>query len=276
MNPKLIDTHSHLNFNVFKKEAVGLMEKCLKEKIWLINVGTELSTSKIAIEYANKFEKGIYAAVGLHPLYVNTGVVELKIYKNEFDSKETDLIFNYNKFKKIASQEKVVAIGETGLDYWYKPKATAKKEIFKQKQKEVFVQQLDLAKELDLPIIIHCRLAFGDIFDILKSYGNIPGVFHCFTGNPEEAEKVLDYGFYLGFNGIIFKKDLKGVIEKTPLDKILLETDCPYLCPLKSKRNTPLNLRYICEKIAKIKKVSFDEVAEKTTNNAIKLFNLPT
>ncbi|MDP2820626.1 MAG: TatD family hydrolase [bacterium] len=274
MKPIFVDTHSHINFNVFKKEAVNLMEKCLKNEIWLLNVGTEFNTSKIAIDYANKFKQGIYATVGLHPLYVNTGVVELKIDKNEFDSKESDLIFDYKKFKEIASKEKVVAIGEIGLDYWYKPKTTAKKEVFKQKQKEVFIQQLDLAKELNLPIIIHCRLAFADVFDVLKNYENLRGVFHCFTGNLEEAKKILDMGFYLGFNGIIFKKDLSEIIKNTPLNRILLETDCPYLCPLKSNRNTPLNLKYICEKIAEIKNVSFDKIAEKTTNNATELFNL--
>lgn len=274
MKPKLIDTHSHINFDVFKKDAFCLMDKCFKEKIWLLNVGTEYNTSKKAIEYANKFGNGVYATIGLHPLCVNTGVVELKIDKNEFNSEESDLIFDYKKFKELASKEKVVAIGEIGLDYWYKPKTAVKKEIFKQKQKEVFIQQLDLAKELNLPVVIHCRLAFIDVFDVLKNYKNIKGVFHCFTGNMEEAKKILDMGFYFGFNGIIFKKDLREIIKNTPLDRILLETDCPYLCPLKSGRNTPLNLKYICEKIAEIKNVSFDEIAEKTTNNAMKLFNL--
>jgi len=274
MKPFLIDTHSHLNFNAFKKDALELMNKCLSKNIWLINIGTEYNTSKKSIEYAEKFEQGIYATVGLHPLYVNTGVVEMKLDKEEFNSKKEDIIFDYSKYKKIANNKKVVAIGEIGLDYWYKPKTTGKKEIFKQKQGETFARQVELAKELNLPIIIHCRMAFNDTFTILQKFKNLKGVFHCFTGNEEEAKKVLDMGFYLGFNGIIFKKDLNQVIKDTPLDKILLETDCPYLCPLKSSRNTPLNLKYICQEIAKIKSVSTDEVSEKTTNNAIKLFNL--
>lgn len=274
MKPKLIDTHSHLNFNVFEKDALQIMDKCLEKSIWLINVGTEYNTSKKAIEYAEKFEQGVYATVGIHPLYVNTGVVEMKLDKEEFNSEKQDIVFDYFKYKKIAENKKVVAIGEIGLDYWYKPKTTAKKEIFKQKQEQIFVKQIELANELNLPVILHCRMAFNDVFKILQKFKNLKGVFHCFTGNPEEAKKVLGLGFYLGFNGIIFKKDLNQVIKNTPLDKILLETDCPYLCPLKSRRNTPLNLKYICEEITKIKKVSINKVSEKTTDNALKLFNL--
>lgn len=249
----LIDTHAHVNFNAFKEDAQEVIRRSLDNNVWMINVGSQYETSKRAVEIAERYEKGVLAAVGLHPIHA----------QNEFD---------YQKYKKLAESKKVVAIGEIGLDY--------KKEYssFKEKQKEIFLRQLDLAQELNLPVIFHCRMAHDEIIDILKDKikdFNFEGVIHCFTGNPEQAKKYLDMGLYLGFNGIIFKFDCDKIIENTPLERILIETDCPYLTPpLESGRNEPFYVKHVVERIAKIKNLGYEEIAKATTQNAKKLFKI--
>jgi len=276
MKPKLFDSHAHINFNAFKEDGFEIVKKCLEQGIWMINVGTQLTTSERAVYYADNFKKGVYAAVGLHPMNLKTGLVKIKIDKEEveFETKEED--FDYQQYKKLAQNPKVLAIGEIGLDYWRRPKTKKKQEQLKNRQKDIFVQQIKLAQELDLPIIIHCRLAFDDLYEIIKQIPKLRGVFHCFTGNWQQAQRVLELGFYLGFNGIIFKKDLREVIEKAPLEKLLLETDCPYLTPpqAREQRNTPLNLKYILNEIARIRKLPAERIAKITTNNACQLFKI--
>jgi TatD DNase family protein len=272
----LIDTHAHLNFNAYKDDVDEVVKRSLNNNIWMINVGSQYSTSKRAVEIAEKYKQGIYAAVGLHPLHLETGLVKLKIDLEEIQFKTTEESFDYEKYKELARSEKVKAIGEIGLDYYYRPKTKHKLEVFKNKQKEIFLKQLDLAKELNLPIIFHCRFAHDDLINELRIRNYVlGGVIHCFTGTLEQAEKYLEIGFYLGFNGLIFKRDYDEIIKKVSLDKILLETDCPYLIPPPIiGRNEPIYLKYIAEKIAQIKNLSYDEVVETTTENAKKLFNL--
>jgi TatD DNase family protein len=256
----LIDTHSHFNFEDFDKDRDKVIKECLKNNIWIINIGTDYQTSKKAVKIAKKYKKGIFAAIGLHP--INT--------KEKFD---------YQRYKILAKSKEVVAIGEIGLDYWSKPKTKRKLELFKEKQKEIFLKQLELAKELNLPVIFHCRMAHDDLIEILKSQilnYKLRGVIHSFTGNWWQAQKFLEMNFYLGFNGLIFKLKLDEVIKKTPLDKILIETDCPFLPPpdFKKERNDPLSLKYIVKKIAKIKNKNFKEIAKATTKNAKELFSI--
>lgn len=246
----LFDTHAHLNFNLYKDDSLKVLQRSLDNDVWMINVGSQYSTSKRAVGMAEKYDKGVYAAVGLHPIHLEA---------------ET---FDYEKYKDLAKSPKVVALGEIGLDY--------KQEYvsFREKQKEVLVQQLKLAKELGLPVIFHCRMAHEDMIKILSESGaGISGVIHCFTGKWKEAEMYMEMGLYLGFNGIIFKLNLDEVIAKTPLDRILIETDCPYLTPPQEQgRNEPMFVRHVAEKIAKIKQLSYEEIAEATTQNAQKLF----
>ena len=245
----LIDTHAHVNFNAFKNDFDKVIKRSLSEDIWMINVGSNYETSKRAVEIAEKYN-GIFAAIGLHPIH----------------TKDED--FNASKYRSLCQSDKVVAIGEIGLDY-FKDYG-----LFKEKQREVFLQQLDLAKELDLPVIIHCRMAHKDLLEILNDKLN--GVIHCFTGNWDEAKQYLDMGFYLGINGIMYKFDLEEVIKKTPLEKILIETDCPYLMPPQAgaKRNEPVFIKYIVQDIAKIKGIDFQKVAEITFQNAKNLFRI--
>lgn len=274
----LIDTHAHLNFKDFDKDRDEVIRRCLDNDIWMINVGTNYENSKRVIEIAEKYEKGVYAAIGLHPE---------DVLKEDFDCE---------KYKKLTKSPKVVAIGEIGLDYWRKPKTRKKLELFKQKQKEIFLKQSELAKELDLPVIFHCRMAHNELIEILQRtvLCQLKGVVHCFTGNWEQAQKFLKMGFYLGFNGIIFKS-IEGIsfeenIKKTPLNRILVETDCPFLVPpaafasastkvsadkkasANQERNEPAYVKFVAQKIAEIKNLSFAQVAEKTTQNAKKLF----
>ncbi len=251
----LVDTHAHVNFSAYRLDADEVIRRSLDNNTWLINVGSQYSTGKKAVELAQRYEKGVYAAVGLHPIHAEDG-------------------FDYEKYKQLAQSPGVVAIGEIGLDYKeeYVP--------FKEKQKKVFLEQLRLAEELHLPIIFHCRMAHDDLINILNSQflihnSKLQGVVHCFTGSWAQAEKYLGMGLYLGFNGIIFKMNLDDIIKKTPLERILIETDSPYLTPPQTKgRNEPLYVKYIVEKITEIKKITYEEITKITTENAKNLFKI--
>ena len=270
----LVDTHSHLNFKAYDSDWEDVIQRTQKEGVVCIDVGTKYETSKNAIELAEKYDN-IYASIGMHPIHIKTDLMKLKMDEEEGAFEPLGEEFDKEKYKVLAKSKKVVAIGEIGLDYYYKPKTKSRQEAFKEKQKQVFIQQLELAEELNLPVIIHCRSAFDDLYGILKTR-KLKGVIHCFSGNWEEAQRYLDLGFYLGINGIIYKLDLKDVIEKAPLDKILLETDCPYLTPPKAgvERNEPIFVKYIAETVAETKKISLEQVAEITTKNAKELFGI--
>lgn len=252
-----IDTHSHLNMSSFEKDKNAVIKKCLENNVLMINVGTDFFDSNLSVEIAEKFQKGVYAAVGLHPENIGES-------------------FNCKKYKKLAlSSKKVVAIGEIGLDYLRKPKSKTKREVFFKAQKELFLDQLTLADELGLPVIIHSRMAFDDLYEIL-SKRETKGVIHCFSGSWEDAKKFLGKGFYLGFNGIIFKINLEETIKKIPLDRMLVETDCPFLTPpnFSEERNNPLAVFDILEKISQIRGINSRKLEEITTDNAKHLFKL--
>ena len=270
----VVDTHSHLSFKAYDADREEVIQRTQKEGVVCIDVGTKYETSKMVVELAEKNE-GIYAAIGMHPIHIKTDLLKLKMDKEEGAFEPLGEEFDKERYKKLAESKKVVAIGEIGLDYYYKPKGTTKTEKFKQKQKEVFIVQLEMAEELNLPVVIHCRMAFDDLYEILKAR-KLRGVVHCFTGSWEEAQRYTALGFYIGINGIIDKLDLKEVIKRTPLEKILVETDCPYLTPKVEgdKRNEPIFVKHIAQKIADIKEISFDEVASVTTANAERMFKI--
>ncbi|MEK7482443.1 MAG: TatD family hydrolase [Patescibacteria group bacterium] len=277
----LFDTHSHLNFRAFDSDRDEVAQKCLDNNVWLINVGSNYATSKMAVEMAGKYQNGVWAAVGLHPINIMKNEkrkMENDNVKCKKDEDDLEEIFNYERYKNLAKSGKVVAIGEIGLD--------ANGNAEGQKQKEVFLAQMRLAKELGLPVILHCRKAHEELSDILAktmkqwSHETMRGVVHCFTGSWKQAQQYLEMGLYLGFNGIIFKLDLDEVIAKTPLERILVETDCPFLTPPAlrqaqgkgDERNEPMNVKYVIQKIAEIKKTTFEQVAQITTQNAKILF----
>ena len=268
----LIDTHAHVNFNAYKDDADEVIRRSLENDIWIINVGSQFNTSKRAIEIAEKYKEGIYAAVALHPIHLGPSKF---IDEEEIKFKTREEKFDYKKYRELALSPKVVAIGETGLDYYY----TQEEEI-KNLQKEVFIKHLELAYELNKPVIFHCRKAYDDLLQELKVQSarrKIRGVIHCFMGKWSQADEFLKMGFYLGFDGpITYCRDYDNVIKNIPLERILIETDSPYLTPepYRGQRNEPLYVKYVAKKIAEIKKNSFEKVAEQTTKNVRKLFKI--
>jgi len=259
----LIDTHCHLNFKDFNNDRDEIIGRCLDPSInsgqvWLINVGVDYETSKETIEIAERYGVGVYATVSLHPHNVG---------------KEC---FHTSKYRSMAKNEKVVAVGEAGLDYEFCENDKKMQEL----QKRIFVKHLELAKELNKPVIIHCRRLFPEILEILKiHYSKLKtkGVLHCYMGRWSYAQQYLEMGFYIGFNGLItYARDYDKVIRNTPLERILIETDAPYLTPIphRGERNLPQYVKYVAEKIAEIREISFKKVAEQTTKNARELFNI--
>ena len=281
----LIDTHAHVNFNDFKDDSKEVIKRSLDENIWMINVGAERKTSERAVKMAEEYEDGVYATVGLHPSHLveqdveyeeNGEIVKYKSKREEFD---------YDFYLNSAKNEKVLGIGECGLDYSQSKISNLKNKNWKEKQKEVFIKHIKLAKEVNKPIIIHCRDAHDDLLKILHLAVKPPsGVMHFFTGNLEQAKKYIEFGFYISFSGVITfppkKVETVGaydeIIKNIPLEKILVETDCPYVAPVpyRGKRNEPAYVKYVAHKIAEIRGISFDEVAEQTTKNARKLFGI--
>ena len=254
---KIIDSHAHVNFRDFDEDREEVVQRSLEAGIWMLNVGCEYETSKKAVEMAETHAEGVYAVVGLHPSY-------------------TDEKFDWEKYSSLARSDKVVAIGEIGLDYYNRPKNKEKKREFEERQISLFVEQLALAESLDLPVIIHCRSAHDDVAEILrKRRRRIRGVVHCFTGEWESAQVYLDMGLYIGFTGIIFKLDLKKSVTEVPLDRMLVETDCPYLMPPSgSGRNEPLYVKEVVKAIASLRGEKDEKIAEVTTANARRLFGI--
>ncbi len=277
----LIDTHTHVNFSAFKDDGAEVIKRCLDNDIWIINVGSQLSTSKRAVQIAEQYEQGVYAAVGLHPIHLH----EMEVDEDEdihFHSRAE--VFDESVYKDLASSPKVVAIGEMGIDYFHLPEGEDPEEV-KRKQKETFLRGIKLAQELGKPIIVHTRPskgtfdAYDDEIGILKQANYFHGVIHSFLGTFEQAQEFLQMGFYLSFNGIVtFKnaQEVQEVAKKVPLERVLLETDAPYLTPVpyRGKRNEPSYVEYVARKIAELKGISFEEVAEVTTNNARRLFGI--
>ena len=277
MDPKLIDTHSHVNFRAYAQDADDVIQRALDAGVWMINAGTKFETSRAAVELAEQYSDGGYAAVALHPIHLFEHYVNLAEEAKGFNSSEEE--FDLETYKDLVTRStKVVGIGEFGLDYFRLPEG-ADHEAIKKKQIEVTMQHLDLAKAVDKPVMIHCRDAYDELYEILRAHYDGPGEIHCFTGTWQQAKKFVDMGFYIALNGIItFDKTGRSedVVKNLPLENTILETDAPYLTPLphRGKRNEPAYVKYVAEKIAEWKGLSFDEVAEATTVNARKLYRI--
>ena len=271
----IIDTHAHLNFAAFDDDREALIEDSLAEGIFMINVGANFPSSKLAVEIAEKRERGVWAAIGLHPLNLSGQKRIARDLPEDFCEDG----FNAEKYFVLAESKKTVAIGEIGLDYYYKPKTNVRIEAMIAAQKEALRRQLLFARETNLPAIFHCRMAHREMIDILrqefKKNGNIAGVLHCFTGGTAELAAYLGLGLRVGLNGIIFKLDLNEVIAKMPLDRILLETDCPYLTPPPlSGRNEPKNAMIIAQRVAQIRNELPEALIATANQNARELFRV--
>lgn len=258
MEPRLIDIHTHTQFAEFENDRDAVVRRALDAGIWIVNVGTKSDTSANSYELAHRYE-GVFATVGLHPT---------EIYEE----------FDYNFYKKLAEDSKVVAIGECGLDYY----RIMEHKTRNMKQKKIFETQIQLAHEVKKPLMIHCREAFKDLIKMLHASRSMlrdpsPGVCHFFSGTIENAQKLMDLGFSFSFGGVItFAREYEKLIKFIPLDRIVLETDAPYVAPIpyRGKRNEPLYVEEVVKKIAKILNVDFEKVAEKTTENARRIFRL--
>jgi len=276
------DTHAHVNFDAFKNDADNIIKNSLAEKTWMILVGTDFKSSKSALNLANKYEKGVYAAIGLHPIHLFSTDARGDDY--EFVSRQED--FNYDVYEKLIQFEKVVAIGEVGLDYYHINSESDAGSV-KKKQQEVFFKQLVLAAKNSLPVIIHCRNAHDDTLLVINEFKkeykqllpkNKPwGVMHCFSGDEDLAWQYFNLGLIISFTGLItFSRQWDDLIRKLPNDKFMIETDCPYMTPepYRGKRNEPILVRYVAKRIAEIKSLPLNEVAGMTTDNARNLFNI--
>ncbi|MEJ0021388.1 MAG: TatD family hydrolase [Candidatus Doudnabacteria bacterium] len=268
------DTHTHVNFSAFKEDRDQIVKRALDAETWMINVGTQTDTSQSAVDLAKDHPEGVYAAIGLHPVHTYQQMLDEE--ESHFQSRAEN--FEETDYEPMLS-DKVVAIGECGLDYFRLPLGQDPEPI-KRRQKQEFIKQLEFAKKHGLPVIIHCRDAYSDLIEILKSeYEGLPGVAHSFTDNWETAKKFLDLGFYIALNGILtFDKTgkLAEVVEKSPFDRLLTETDAPYLTPppYRGKRNEPSYVRHVAARMAEIRKLNVEEVGQKTFENACELFGI--
>lgn len=251
------DTHAHIYDKAFDDDRIQLLKEFEELNYKIVCPSENIETSIKSIELSKKF-KNLYAAIGIHPYFAK------EFFKSEI-----------NKLHDLAKTNyKVVAIGEIGLDYYHK---NCDKPI----QKEAFINQVELAKELDLPIIVHDRKAHGDIISIIKDMktSNLRGIMHCFGGSLEFAYEMIKLDFYISFAGpVVYEnsKKLKEVAKNIPLDKILIETDSPYLTPppFNKQRNNSKNLYYIAKEISKLKNISLEVLLRKTYDNAMNIYNL--
>ena len=252
----IFDTHAHYDSNGFSTDRDEVLSALPAAGVTLVvNPGCAVESSRQAIALAEQYPH-VYAAVGIHP--------------GDCDGcTEADL----EAIRAMAAHEKVVAIGEIGLDYYWKDNAP------KEFQQDIFRRQLALAEELKLPVIVHDREAHGDTLAVVKEFPHVRGVFHCFSGSPEMAEELVKMGWYLGFDGPITYKNARRspeVVAVTPLDRIVIETDAPYLTPepFRGKRNDSTKLRYVVEKLAEWKGLSAEEMEQVTWRNGCRLYGM--
>jgi len=276
----LFDTHAHVNFNAFREDADEVLRRALDAGIAVVNVGSQRSTSRRAVEYTRKYEgKGVYAAVGLHPIQLRKRSFDHRDDENDWELPATEIKtigeeFGYDAYLELARDPHVVAIGEVGLDYHHFEEGDDVLAM-KEEQKRVLREFVHLANDVGKPMMIHCWDAYDDLLELFDSH--VPekrGIIHSFIGSHKTAKEFLERGWMIGINGIATYSDsYDRLIRETPLERIVVETDCPYLAPVphKGERNEPSFVRLVAEKVADVKRIMFDEVAEVTTDNARRL-----
>lgn len=249
----IFDTHAHYDDKAFDDDRENVIDMLFKNGVCgVVNQGTDIKTSEFSINLARRYD-GFYAAVGLHP-----------------ECLDENSISDLDKIRELAKSEKVVAIGEIGLDYYY--------DIPRDLQKTVFAKQLELAAELDMPVNIHDREAHGDTLEMLKKY-KPKGIVHCFSGSVEMAKEIVKLGMYIGIGGVVTFKNARKtveVIEAIPLERLVLETDCPYLSPVpfRGKRNDSSMIKYTAQRIAEIRNTTEEEILTITRRNAADVYKI--
>ena len=256
MTGPIFDTHAHYNDDAFDQNRKGLLDALPDAGVGAVVIpGVDVESSRSALALAES-RPWLFAAAGIHP-----------------EDCAGCTAADFSAIRDLCREKKVVAIGEIGLDYYWAENPP------KEFQQMVFRRQLELALELELPVIVHDREAHGDSLEIVKEFPGVRGVFHCFSGSPEMAEELLKRGWYLGFDGPVTYKNARRapeVVAVTPLDRIVVETDAPYMSPVpnRGRRNDSRNLPYIVEKLAEWKGISPEEMAAHTWNNGLRLFGL--
>ena len=280
----LFDSHCHLYDDKYEGKAEEIINNAHENGVlYMTNIGTDEETSRLVVEQAKKYD-GVFAAIGLYPEFCNDDEVDLSFIERLLENNgeqcsplrsgeiEGEAIQNDGQCS-LAHRGKIVAIGEIGLDYHGEG-------VNKENQKKHFIEQIDLANKLDLPICIHNRDADMDMLEILKKHKVNKGfLMHCFSSSLEIAKEIIKLGGYISLAGPVTFKNARGLIDVAkfvPLDKIMVETDAPYLCPepLRGRRNEPANVRFTAQKIADIKEMSFEEFAQITTENAKRFYNV--
>ena len=276
----MVDSHCHLQFRAFDNNREEIIKHCLQKQMLLNIVGTQTDTSRLAVELAEKYEN-FYATIGLHPVHLHA--TEIDEEESAFLSRTEE--FNDDFYDELAKSKKVIAVGECGLELFHLPKNLNREEILRT-QKEFFLKQWRFAKKHNLPLVLHVRDAHKEMQDVFDEIGGVKGVMHCYTSNWENAENYLAHGLYLGFTGVITfpakktdpktQEDLIEVVKKCPLDRILIETDAPYLAPqvYRGKQCEPWMVYEVAKKIAEIKNLGLEEVEKITTDNFKRLFCL--
>jgi TatD DNase family protein len=276
--PKYIDIHSHINFKAFKEDGDVVIRRALDNDTWVINVGSQLSTSKRAVEIANKYKEGVFAIVGLHPIHLEELFHDDEEIGGEGFATHAE-VFDKEKYLELLKDPKVVGIGECGLDYFHcKPETI-------EKQKKVFREQVSLAQETGKALMLHVRNnpkdsnlnAYNDVIEILKEFSGVKGDVHFFAGSIQDAKNFNDINFTVSFTGVItFTHDYDEVIKSVPLNMIMSDTDSPYVAPVpfRGKRNEPVYVKEIVKRIAEIKNLPENEVAEAIFANAKRVFDI--
>ena len=280
MTPRFFDAHGHPNFVAYKDDRDEVIKRALDSGVWMTVVGTQQDTSKEAVELAESYPEGVYAIVGLHPIHTNKSFHDEKKLGEggkEFTSRGEE--FNTTIYRSIAKSPKVVAIGECGLDFF----RIENKEL-RIKQEGAFKKQIELAIEVNKPLMLHLRngsgiSAYDEAYKILKTYNQqlTTGDLHFFAGNWDEAKPFLDLGFNFSFTGVItFTHDYDEIIKKLPLERIMAETDCPYVSPTpyRGKRNEPKYVEEVVKAIARIRSEDFEKVRDTILQNTLTFFCL--
>ncbi|MHC1567750.1 MAG: TatD family hydrolase [Candidatus Syntropharchaeia archaeon] len=252
----MIDTHCHLQFKHYDNDRERVIEDAKRNLDAVIVSGTDPDDARKALELGEKYKGFIYVVLGLHPT---------ALFRGTYDDKKIEEYMEFIREKK----DKIIGIGEIGLDFHY-----YKGEKEKRRMKEVFLRFIELSKELNLPVVLHTRNAIEEGFEIISQNGIKRAVFHCWYGNKTLAERVIEEGYYISLaTNIGNSKNAKKVGKSIPLDRILTETDAPYLSPEKGKKNTPSRVSFVCEKIAELRKIDVKEVDRITTKNARDFFS---
>lgn len=277
--PRYIDTHCHLDSEIYSRDLDIVVKSALDQGVWIVTLGSDYESSERAIQIAEKYPEGVFAAVGLHPSKVGANLMG------------DDKLLDVSRYAKLADHPKVVALGETGLDYHDLPEESRTDpkyhvaEQIKANQRQVFGQFLDLSRDLRLPLLLHCRDAHDDMLGMLETWDKTTrgfdsrGILHCFSGSWRDARKYFNLDFLISVTGIVTHGAYQTeVIKKSPASRLVVESDCPYLTPVpwSIRRNEPGYLPSVADSVAAIRGEAPGQFAVETTKNALKVFTKMT